>query len=748
MRSLFALIRKDLKGYLDQPTGYILLVVFAGVVSYMFFFTPFGVSSEASTRNLFTALPWLLMVFVPASTMRLLAEEQRDGTLEILLTQPIQGWVVLLAKFLAGFAFVSIFIFSTIGIPIALATAGNVDVGAIIAQYIGSLFLAASFVAIGLFTSSLTRNQIVAFILGLFFIAALLIVGLDVIADGLPNRVSGLLQTLSPVTHFSSMARGVIDLRDVLYFIALVSTLLSATYLSIRSKSLSHRSLQYRNLQLGVVGLIIFSLLIGWFGSSIGGRLDLTEDKLFTMSPATSQILSGLDDLLTVELFQSKDPPAQVSLVTRSVNDFLEDFAASSGGNVKLVRKFPDEDDQAARKAQLIGVPQMQFNVQSQGELQIKTGYLGLSMTYADRREVVPFISSIDGFEYRISSLAFRMIQQERKRVTFLRGHGEKTTDGELRTLASILSQQYEVTDIEPAEGGTIDLNSVDVLIIAGPTQQISDEVRASISSYIDGGGKAMILVDTVIIDPQRLMALPNRFSFADFVGNYGVVVDDTIAFDVRSYATLPFGTQGGSVAIPFPYWMRVPTVDSKVAGEVESVVLPWASTVGFLTESTLEKILLLETTPFGAIDYNYRNNPDVSPNSQALLDVTEADLFQSQMAVAVTGPVASSNGSGADFRVVVVGDSDWITDTVVSRYQENIGLALNLVDWLAQEDALASIRSKVTSSRQLLYDSPTHKSVVQYGNLIGVPALLIVIGLVRFIRRRNISQRVYSREE
>ena len=748
MRSLFALIRKDLKGYLDQPTGYILLVVFAGVVSYMFFFTPFGVSSEASTRNLFTAMPWLLMVFVPASTMRLIAEEQRDGTLEILLTQPIQGWIVLLAKFLAGFAFVSIFIVSTIGIPIALATAGDVDVGAIIAQYVGSLFLSASFVAIGLFTSSLTRNQIVAFILGLFFIAALLLVGLDVIADGLPSRVSGLLQTLSPVTHFSSMARGVIDLRDVLYFIALVSTLLSATYLTIRSKSLSHRSLQYHNLQLGVVGLIIFSLLIGWFGSSIGGRLDLTEDKLFTMSPATSEILSGLDDLLTVELFQSKDPPAQVSLVTRSVNDFLKDFAASSGGNVKLVNKFPDEDDKAARKAQLIGVPQMQFNVQSRGELQIKTGYLGLSMTYADRREVLPFINTIDGFEYRLSSLAFRMIQQERKRVTFLRGHGEKTTDGELQTLAFILSQQYEITDIEPAEGGTIDLSSVDVLIIAGPTQRISDEVRASVASYLDGGGKAMILVDTVTIDQQRLIALPNRFSFADFVGNYGIVVDDTIAFDVRSYETLPFGTQGGNVAIPFPYWMRVPTVDSKVAGEVESVVLPWASTVGFLTESTLEKISLLETTPFSAVDYNYRNNPDVSPNSRALIDVTEADLFQSQMAVAVTGPVNSSNGNNADFRLVVVGDSDWISDSVVNQYQENIGLALNLVDWLAQEDALASIRSKVISSRQLLYDSPTHKNIVQYSNLFGVPALFIVIGFLRFVRRRSISQRVYSREK
>ena len=152
MRSLFALVRKDLKGYLDQPTGYILLVVFAGVVSYMFFFTPFGVVVRSLHGETFSQrCPWLLMVFVPASTMRLLAEEQRDGTLEILLTQPIQGWIVLLAKFLSGFAFVSIFIVSTIGIPIALATAGDVDVGAVIAQYVGSLFLSASFVAIGLF---------------------------------------------------------------------------------------------------------------------------------------------------------------------------------------------------------------------------------------------------------------------------------------------------------------------------------------------------------------------------------------------------------------------------------------------------------------------------------------------------------------------------------------------------------------------------------------------------------------------
>ena len=138
MRSFLALIRKDLKGYFDQPTGYILIVVFLVLLSWSFFRSAF-LTSEASLRPLFTvdfavespSIPWLLALFVPAATMRLLAEEQRDGTLEILLTQPIQGWIILLAKFTAGLVFVVVAIASTLGIPISLTTAGNLDWGEI-----------------------------------------------------------------------------------------------------------------------------------------------------------------------------------------------------------------------------------------------------------------------------------------------------------------------------------------------------------------------------------------------------------------------------------------------------------------------------------------------------------------------------------------------------------------------------------------------------------------------------------------
>ena len=766
MRSLLALVKKDLKGYFDQPTGYILIVIFVGLLSYWFFDAAIP-TGEASLRALFDveftidhpSLPWLLAMFVPAATMRLLAEEQRDGTLEILLTQPIRGWIVLISKFLSGVIFTSIAILATLGIPIAMQTAGDLDIGAVVAQYIGSLFLVASLVAIGLFTSSLTRNQIVAFILGLTLIVLLMLVGLERVAVTLPTRLSTLLQTLSPVTHFSSIARGVVDLRDVLYFLALISTFLSAAYLMIRSKSLSHKSIQYRNLQLGVAGLIVFSLLIGWFGNSIGGRLDLTADKLFSLSGGTKEILTGLDDILTVKLHRSKSLPPQVSPVARDVEDFLRDFA-SANDNVNFVRKTPDvafnpaeydpffgnhdDDEKAAWEAQLAGVGPRQFNLISQGEVQIKAAYLGVVMTYADKREVIPFVGSVDGFEYSIASLVNKMTIKNKKNVAFLGGFGDRSTATDMRFLRAGLSEQYDVTEIQRADGGLVDLSGVDVLVLAGLNRPIPQGVRDELHRYLERGGKMMALIDPVVVD-QNLVARPNPNSFAEFVARYGVVVENNLVFDVRNHETVLFNTRLGSVYRPYPYWMNVPTADPKVTRDVASVTMPWASSLG-ITEAEIgriEVIPLLETAATAAIDFSYG---DVGPESQRLSTVTEEELLQNLMGVAITSRAAAGEAAADSFRLVVVGDSDWLSDGVVNESETNLALGLNLIDWLAQEELLANIRSKIVSTRELVFTT-THKNIMQYSNIIGVPLAFVLLGLFRFFKRRGISFTRYGRE-
>ena len=750
MRSpLFALVKKDVKSYFDQPTAYILIVPFVAVLAYVYFSQAL-LTAEASLRPMFTvdfqiespSLPWLLAIFVPAATMRLLAEENRDGTMELLLTHPIRGWIVLLSKFLAGFIFVGFAILATVGIPIAVTTAGNLDIGAAVGQYVSSLFLAAAFVSIGLFTSSLTRNQIVAFILGLSFTMILMVMGLDIVAITLPQRMASLLQDLSPVTHFSSIARGVIHLRDVLYFVALISTFMVATFLVVRGRTLSHASTQYRNLQLGTVGLIVVSLLVGWSGNSIGGRIDLTQDRLFTLSPATAEILEGLDDILTLELFESREPPVQVAITARDVGDFLEDFAAGSGGDVKLVRRFPADDEDEARKAQLAGVPPVQFNVQSQGELQIKTGYLGLAMTYVDKRQVIPYVTSFDGFEYQLASIANRMLEEDKKTVAFLTGHGEAGPSAGYRTFAGLLLDSYRVRELDTTEDPDIDLSDVDVLIVGGPTNSIPDETANAIRQYLIGGGKAMVMVNSVVIDQSRLIASRNRNSFGYLPEEFGIIVEDDLVFDLQSNETLSFNTGVGSVFLPYPFWMRVPVTDTKVAGNVGSILLPWASSVGIAESERgrVEVVPLLETTEFAAIDFNYG---DVRPNSPVFEEVTRGNFVQALMGAAI---VQRDIPDGQDaYRLVVFGDSEWLTDGVLPRAQENVALGLNLVDWLAQEDTLAEVRSKVVSSRDLLFTSSTHKNASQWANVAGVPLLIVMVGLVRSLRRKRFGFTMYG---
>ena len=731
----FALIRKDLKGYFDQPTGYILIVVFMSMLSWAFFKTAILVG-ETSLRPLFTvefeidrpSLPWLLTLFIPAATMRLLSEEQRDGTLETLLTQPIRGWMILLTKFLSGLIFVSVAILATLGIPLAIMTAGDVDWGAAIAQYIGSIFLAASLVSIGLFTSSLTRNQIVAFILGLTLSMILMIMGLEIVAITLPNSVASLIQLLSPITHFSNMARGIIDLRDLIYFVALISTFLSATFLIIRSRTISHATNQYRNLQLGVAGLIITSILVGWFGTSINGRIDLTNDKIFSLSPASVEILDDLEDLLTVEVYMSVDPPVQLTAVSRDLNDFLIDFESNSEGMVKVIRHFPEDNQRSLRKSSNAGIKPQLFERQGQAGYETKTGYLGVVLTYLNRREVMPIVPSIDGFEYRLASLTNKMLSKNinLKKIGFLSGHGEVNPQESMNYFAGGLSEQYQPLLVSAPDDQPLILEDIDILIIASPKTPFSALHRQSLLEYINNGGKVFFAIEPVLVDTSNLVGFPNRHSLADFVEEeFGVFIEDNLVFDNRSNEPLPIGMNAFE---NYPYWVKAKITDINIGRNLEYVSMPWASTLGIinLPDSHYKIQPFISTSPFAQTDETYQN---LRWDSPTLSDPLAADPFSSDLGVTIEG----TNGS----RIVITGDIDWLSDES-QKFGDNTALGLNLIDWLAQNDSLASVRSKTVSPRNLTFSSDVHRSLVRYSNLVGIPLAFIAIGFISYIRRRS----------
>jgi ABC-type uncharacterized transport system involved in gliding motility auxiliary subunit len=408
------------------------------------------------------------------------------------------------------------------------------------------------------------------------------------------------------------------------------------------------------------------------------------------------------------------------------------------------VKKYPLDEDEAGvdarRKAALAGVSRREFAEIGQTEASSKVGYLGMTVDYLNRRQVFGFIPTVDGFEYRLATSAYRMSQDDKTTVTFLVGHGERSFEQELQLFLSNLGQQYRVTQIAPTEDSVPDFSETDVLIVAGPTQPIQQATRDRLAAYLEAGGKALFLLEPVIVlpDPRGgLVALRNPNSFADFVEQYGIVLEDNVVFDLRKNETLPLSDgQGGTVYREYPFWPYAESADQTVARNIESVLMGWPSEVAFATGSRFETTELLASSPTAAKDFAFE---DISPGAGVFQEVTEENQVR-----AVLGAAVSDAGG---FRLAVVGDADWITDQMVQRSPDNLFLGLNLVDWLAEEELLADVRSKVVSTRRLEFSSSTHENTVQYVNIAGVPLGFMLVGLLLYARRRAMGVQEYRRE-
>ncbi|QSE98508.1 ABC transporter permease subunit [Fulvivirga lutea] len=224
MRSIWIIAKRELQSFFDSLIAYIMLILFLGFSG--FFTWIYGADvflvGQASLQSFFDIAFWTLFFFIPAITMRMLAEEKKTGTIELLLTKAVTDREVVIGKFLACFLLVAIAIAFTLPYYITLANIGNVDYGAVWCGYLGLLLMSAAYVSIGLFTSSITNNQIVAFLLALF-IGLFFHIIFNVLASNLTGFMGQLFHTLSLSVHFESLSRGVIDTKDVVYFLTIVA---------------------------------------------------------------------------------------------------------------------------------------------------------------------------------------------------------------------------------------------------------------------------------------------------------------------------------------------------------------------------------------------------------------------------------------------------------------------------------------------------------------------------------------------
>jgi ABC-2 type transport system permease protein len=402
MKQMLSIAKKELAGYFASPLALIFLGIFLFFALFLFFWLEsFFLRNVADVRPLFAQLPLLLILLCAALTMRSWSEEQRGGTLEILLTLPVKTHWLVLGKFFAALALVAIALLLTLGLPLTVSQLGPLDWGPVFGGYLASLLVASAYLAIGLAISSSTNNAVIALLATLIVTGFLYLIGSEAVAALFTHRGMELLQQIGIGSRFDSIQRGVVDLRDLIYyasltvgFLALNTALLEAKRWSQGVRTRTRRQAVVAFTGLLALNLVLFNINIG---PVAGLRVDLTENKQYSISPVTKKLLRGLQAPLTIRgYFSAKTHPKLAPLVPQ-IRDKLEEYASVGGKNIVVEIVDPTKDKTVEKEAnEQYGIRPITLQQKDRHQAAIVNAYFHVLVKYGDKRETLKFSDLIE----------------------------------------------------------------------------------------------------------------------------------------------------------------------------------------------------------------------------------------------------------------------------------------------------------------------------------------------------------------
>ena len=596
--------------------------------------------------------------------------------------------------------------------------------------------LAMQGVAIGLWASTATKNQVTAFILATSVSFALVFIGTPVVLYGLTPFLGTALSRLSVMGHFENVARGVIDLRDIVYFLSTAGLFVAMAVGLLVKQRLSEQRESYKRLRAGIaisLGLVVVTNLLG---GNIGGRVDLTRESLYTLSSGSKETLDNLSDLVTLKLFISDELPSELQPTLRDVRDLISDMNRAGGDNLVVENLNPGDDLDVAAEARSLGIIENEFNVLRDDEFEVRRGWFGLALLYADQQEVIPFISGTADLEFRIASAISVMTTDKRPSVAFLTGLGA-LGENELPSLGRALMERYEVTSLDLSQEGDLGLDpeNMDLVILAGPKEPVSEKKVNEIENFISEGGGALILVDKHQISLETPTTSLVTTGLEEFLQRQGIGVDEGLVMDYGSNSNISMGPQGlFNVVRPYPLWpIGLKGSLHATTRDLNGLSAGWATAITIADSvENIERLWI--TTEAGGIQ---------PPNSLIMPDALlqpDPDGFQTvTLAVAIGGgETEPTTNDVREGRIIVVGDVDFLEESFIQVSPDNLIFAENAIDWLAQDEALIAIRSKTRTPPPIVFTSDFQKASLRWGNLIGVPLIIVIYGVMKVTGRRR----------
>ena len=526
--------------------------------------------------------------------------------------------------------------------------------------------------------------------------------------------------------------------------------------------------------------LVVFGIvaLINFLSSRRFIRADLTADKRYTISQSTKKVLKRLDDIVTIDAYFSRQP-ARIAQLRQSVRDMLEEYRAFSK-NLQINFIDPATGDEAQKQQlRFIGIPEMQINVIEKDKAEIANVYMGIAILYADKKEVLPVVQTTANLEYDLTSAILKVTSKEIKTIGFLTGHDELDVFGQaFGPLRQELSKQYDVRKVPIEADKAIDAD-VATLVVAGPKKELTEREKYEIDQFIMRGGRALFLVDPVLIQYEGLNVSSLTTGLNDLLEHYGVKLNDNLVLDV-SMDQLTYSQGFMTVTTSYVYFIKVLkqyqyrtgetsdglSKDSIITNQLESLTFPWAGSLELIpnADAPVEAIALAKTSrggwtaqsPYNISPTNRQFQPPASVQQAHTVAISLSGVFKSFYAGKAIPPAESSESDevvtakpteeerttktdSETTQIVVVGNSQFLQQ---GRPDGQL-FFLNTVDWLTLGEELINIRSHGVTNRPLKEVSESEKFFLKFISIAGVPILVVAFGLVRFFLRRRAKRLV-----
>ncbi|MBN2804286.1 MAG: Gldg family protein [Deltaproteobacteria bacterium] len=403
MNPIKTVIKKELRAYFLSPVALIFLGIFLLANLFIFFTSAtFFARNIADVRPMFQWMPLLLIFLVAAISMRSWSDEQAHGTLEILMTLPIKTVSLVLGKLFAGVILISIALALTLPLPIMVSTMGDLDWGPVIGGYAGALFLGAAYLAMGMSISSKTNNQIVSLMVTGIVGSIFYVIGSDTVSGFFGSNIGEILRSLGSGSRFYNIERGVLDFRDIFYYLSIGGffVILNIYFIdmkrvdTVKSQGKKRATGKKIALLLGAANLLAANI---WLSPIVFLRADLTEDGQFSVSDSTKKIIDNLNNPVVIAGYFSENTHPLLAPLVPAIRDYLAEYKNAGGKNITVKFENPNNNEDLAQEiAQSYNIKPLPFRVSGRHEQSVVNAYFHILVKCADEYQVLSIDDLVD----------------------------------------------------------------------------------------------------------------------------------------------------------------------------------------------------------------------------------------------------------------------------------------------------------------------------------------------------------------